>query len=211
VTLVRTRVPPLTTVSGLTAIFICVGLALVAYAHYPHEFSPAANWLSDLGNTMLSPHGSIYFRVDMAAVGVVLVAFFLGLSHWHRGQSVIPRALLGLGQFCGLVAAVALVMTGIESENNRFAHAFWVTVLFIALGGAVWLIGWAPFWHPGLPRRLPYVAVVVCAADVVALCVHRHWVEWLAVWLLLVFVAAVALGTWAMTPAQRARHGAQPT
>lgn len=170
-------------------------LALVAYAYYPHAFSPATNWLSDLGNTLLNPHGSIFFRVDMAAVGVVLAAFFVGLTDWHRGQRPLGKALLGLGQFSGLVAAAALVMTGIESENDRTSHALWVTVLFIALGGAVWLIGWAPFWHPRLPRRLPYAVVVVCAADLAALLVCRHWVEWLAVGLLLAFVAAVAVGT----------------
>ncbi len=192
------RIPPLTTVSGLVAILISVGLAVVAYTFYPRAFSPAHNWLSDLGNPLLSPRGSIWFRVDVAIVGVVMIAFFLGLRHWHRGQRMIFKALLGLGQFSGLVAAAALIMTGIESENDRFLHAFWATVLFIAVGGAVWLIGWAPFWQPRLPRRLPYVAVVVCAADVFALLVRHYWAEWLAVGLLLCFIGAVAVGTWSI-------------
>jgi hypothetical membrane protein len=188
----------LVTITGLSSIVICVVLALVAYAYYPRAFSPATNWLSDLGNTLLNPQGSIFFRVDMAVVGIVLTAFFVGLTDWHRGQHPVGKALLGLGQFSGLVAAAALVMTGIESENDRAAHALWATVLFIAVGGAVWLIGWAPVWHPRLPRRLPYVAIVVCSADLIALLVRRYWVEWLAVGLLLAFVAAVAVGTWTM-------------
>jgi len=194
------RRPPLTTVAGLVAVVICVALAGVAYGYYPRAFSPAANWISDLGDTLLSPRGSIFFRIDMVCVGVVLVGFFVGLLSWHRGQRPIFKAFLALGQFSGLAAAAALVMTGIYPENDSAAHALWVTVLFIAMASAVWFIGWAPVWHPRLPQRIPYVAWAACAADLVAIIAHRHWLEWLAVGLLLCFVAAVALGTWSMTP-----------
>jgi hypothetical membrane protein len=179
-----------------------VALALVAYALYPRAFSPAANWISDLGDTLLNPRGSIFFRTDMVSVGVLLAAFFVALRRWHHGQRPIFRALLGFGQFSGLVAAAAVAMTGIYSENDATAHAILVTVLFIATAGAVWFIGWAPVWHPRLPRKVPYVAWLACAADLVALVAHRHWLEWLAVGLLLCFVAAVALGTWSMTPSR---------
>jgi hypothetical protein len=68
------RRPPLATIAGLTAVVVCVALALVAYAFYPRAFDPAANWISDLGNTLLNPRGSIFFRADMVSVGVVLGA-----------------------------------------------------------------------------------------------------------------------------------------
>jgi hypothetical membrane protein len=194
------RRPPLVTIAGLTAIIVCVALAAAAYAYYPRAFSPAANWISDLGNTLLSPRGSIWFRADMVAVGLVLAAFFVGLVAWHRGQRPIFRAFLALGQLSGLVAAVALVMTGIYSENDRATHAIWVTVLFIALASAVWFIGWAPVWYRRLPRKIPYVALVAGAADLISVIGHRHWMEWLAVALLLCFVGAVSLGTWSMAP-----------
>jgi hypothetical membrane protein len=196
------RHPPLTTIAGLATVVIGVGLGLVAYAFYPWAFSPAANWLSDLGNTLLSPKGSLFFRSDMVVIGLALTVFFLGLGAWHRGQRFIFRALLGFGQFSGIVAALALVMTGIDSENDYAAHAFWVTVLFISLAIAVWFVGWAPAWHQPLPQWLPYLAVIACAADLAALIARRHWLEWVAVALLLCFVGAVAVGTWAMNPAR---------
>lgn len=206
VTTLPRRHPPLATIAGLAAIIIGVGLGLVAYAFYPWAFSPAANWLSDLGDSFLNPQGSIFFRADMVIIGVALAAFFLGLSAWHHGQRLRFRALLGLGQFSGLVAAAAVFMTGIDPENDYAAHALWVTVLFIALASAVWFIGWAPLWHPPLPQRLPYIAVVVCAADLAALIMRRHWLEWLAVGLLICFVGAVALGAW-MTAGRAAEAG----
>ncbi len=204
----RPRRPPLTTIAGLAAIIVCVALALAAYAEYPRAFSPAANWISDLGNSLLSPHGAIFFRTDMVAVGAVLGAFFVGLWVWHRGQRPLFRAFLLLGQLSGLVAGLALIMTGFFPENDRAAHALWVTVLFIALASALWFIGWAPVWYPRLPQRVPYLALAAGVADLVSLLVHRHWLEWLAVGLLLCFMAAVALGTWTMTagpPGERPR------
>ena len=177
-----------------------MGLAVVAYAYYPHAFSPAANWISDLGNTLLDPRGSIFFRLDMVAVGVAMAAFFIGLTAWHHGQRLVFRTFLVFGQISGLVAAVALVMTGLYSENDYTAHAVWVTVLFISQAGALWFIGWAPVWYRRLPQKIPYVAFIACAADLASVVARRHWLEWVAVALLLCFVAAVALGTWSMTP-----------
>ncbi len=194
------RRPPLATIAGLAAIVVSVTLAIVAYSYYPWAFSPAANWISDLGNTLLSPRGSIYFRLDMVAVGAVLAAFFVGLRAWARGQHIALKLLVVVGQFSGLVAAGALIMTGIFSENDYAAHALWATVLFIALATAVWFIGWAPVWHPDLPQKITYLAFAVCAVDVVSIVARRHWLEWLAVGLLLCFVGAVSLGTWLMTP-----------
>jgi len=200
-TTLRNR-PPLTTIAGLAAIIVSLTLAIVAYAYYPWAFSPAANWISDLGNTLLSPRGSVFFRLDMIALGAVLAAFFVGLHVWSRGQGMMVKLLVTVAQLSGFVGAVAVAMTGIFSENNYAAHAVWATVLFIALATAVWFIGWAPVWHSRLSYKLSGLAFAVCAVDVVSVVARRHWLEWLAVGLLLCFVAAVALGTWSLAPSR---------
>jgi hypothetical protein len=196
------RRPPLTTVAGLATIVVGLTLALVAYAYYPWAFSPAANWISDLGNTLLSPRGSVFFRLDMIALGAVLAAFFAGLHVWSRGQGIMVKLLVAVAQLSGFVGAVAVAMTGIFSENNYAAHALWATVLFIALAAAVWFIGWAPVWHSRLSYKLSGLAFAVCAVDVISVVERRHWLEWLAVGLLLCFVGAVALGTWSLAPSR---------
>jgi len=196
------RRPPLTTIAGLATIVVSLTLAIVAYAYYPWAFSPAENWISDLGNTLLSPRGSIFFRLDMIALGAVLAAFFVGLHVWSRGQGIMVKLLVAVAQLSGFVGAVAVAMTGIFSENDAAAHALWATVLFIALATAVWFIGWAPVWHPRLSYKLSGLAFAVCAVDVISVVERRHWLEWLAVGLLLCFVGAVALGTWSLAPSR---------
>ena len=187
---------PLTTIAGAVSIAVCVSLALAAYLVYPWAFSPMTNWISDLGNTWLNPRGSILFRLDMVVVGVGLAAFFLGLRALTQGQHLRTRVLIVLAQVTGLVAALAVSMTGVFSENQESAHALWATVLFVAFAVTVMLLGWGVLYHPGVPTRVSYVALVACAADITSIVARSHWLEWVAVPLLLLFVAQVSAGTW---------------
>ena len=187
--------PPLTTIAGIATIVAAVSLGAVAYCFYPWAFSPARNWLSDLGNTVLSPHGAIFFRADMWVVGLTLIAFFLGLRAWTRGRGLLVRLLVAMAQTSGLVAAVALFMTGIFPENRLAEHSLWATVLFLALAVAVWFMAWAILAHPHLSSSVSGFAFAVCAVDVIAVAARRHWLEWVAVALLLILVGVLAQGT----------------
>jgi hypothetical membrane protein len=186
------RHPPLATVAGLAAVTAGVALGVVAYVLYPWTFSPAENWLSDLGNAVLSPRGAIFFRLDMWVVGVALFAFFLGLRAWSRSRGLLVKLLVALAQASGVVAAIALVMTGVFPENELVAHSLWATIMFVALAVTVWFIAWALLAHPHLSRRIAAFAFAVCAVDVVSAAVRQHWLEWLAVALLLTLVAALS-------------------
>jgi hypothetical protein len=189
---------PLTTIAGMASVVVCVALALAAYRVYPYQwaFSPMTNWISDLGNTWLNPRGAVLFRLDMVVVGVGLSAFFLGLSVLTRGQHILTKALIFLAQLSGLASCLALAMTGIYSENQQSAHALWATVLFIALAVTVLLLGCVVLSHPGVPTWISYFAVAVLATDVASIAARSHWLEWVDVPLLLLFVTQVSYGTW---------------
>jgi hypothetical membrane protein len=200
---------PVTTIAGLASIAACVSLAGAAYVLYPWAFSPMTNWISDLGNTWLNPRGSMFFRADMVVVGLGLSAFFLGLRALTHGQSLLTRVLIVMAQLSGLVASLALAMTGVFSENQQSAHALWATVLFVALAATVMLLGAGVLSHPGVPTWIGYFALAAFAADIVSIVARSHWLEWVAVPLLLVFVAQVSYGTLKVTRT-RARLEGRP-
>lgn len=189
------RRPPLATIAGIATVVAGIALGGVAWVAYPWTFGPATNWLSDLGNVVLSPRGAFFFRLDMWVIGLGLAVFLLGLRAWSRGHGLLVRILVALAQASGLVAALALVMTGIFPENELAAHSLWATVLFVALATTVWFIAWAIFAHPDLSRVVGAFAFAVCAVDVVSATVRRHWLEWVAVALLLALVGALSLTT----------------
>ncbi|HZL64194.1 MAG TPA: DUF998 domain-containing protein [Thermoleophilia bacterium] len=198
---------PVTTIAGLASIAVCVSLAGAAYVFYPWAFSPMTNWISDLGNTWLNPRGSMLFRADMVVVGIGLSAFFLGLRTLTHGQSLLTRVLIVMAQLSGLVASLALAMTGVFSENQQSAHALWATVLFVALAVTVMLLGWGVLSHPGVPTWISYFALASFGVDIVSIVARSHWLEWVAVPLLLVFVAQVSYGTLKVTRTRAGLEG----
>jgi hypothetical membrane protein len=189
---------PLATIAGVASVTVCVALALAAYLLYPDQraFGPMTNWFSDLGDTWRNPHGATLFRLDMVVVGIGLAVFFLGLSTLTRGQHWRTRSLVALARVCGLAGAFALALSGIYSENEQPGHALWATVAFSALALSVMLLGWAALFHPGLPTWISLLAFATCSSDVVLIVARRHWLEWVAVPLLLFFVVQTSWGTW---------------
>ena len=201
----RTRYP-VTTIAGVASIAVCVSLGSAAYLFYPWAFSPMTNWISDLGNTWLNPRGSMFFRADMVVVGIGLSVFFLGLRTLTHGQRLLTRLLIITAQLSGLVASLALAMTGVFSENQQSAHALWATVLFVALAVTVMMLGWGVLFHPGVPAWIGYFALAAFSVDIVSIVARSYWLEWVAVPLLLLIVAQVSYGTLRATRARAGRE-----
>jgi len=184
----RTRLN-LTTVFGLLSIVTYLSLAVIAYAHYPSSFAPNANWLSDLGNRLLNPEGAVYYRTAGVLTGALLAAFFLTLGAAVRRQGGKRAVFMTVAETLGLVAALALVLTGAFSEDMGTPHSVASAVLYVSFGTAVWFVGWALLRGPGRSRAISYFAFCVAAATwTSAVLPHAYWLEWVAVFLLLLFV-----------------------
>ena len=168
---------PITTIAGVASIAVCISLAGAAYFLYPWAFSPMTNWISDLGLRALT-----------------------------QGQGLLTRVLIVLAQLSGLVASLALAMTGIFSENQQSAHALWATVLFVALAVTVMMLGWGVLSHPGVPTWIGYFALSAFAVDIASIVARSYWLEWVAVPLLLLIVAQVSYGTLKVTRTRAGRE-----
>jgi hypothetical membrane protein len=124
----------------------------------------------------------------------MLALFFVALGVSFSQQGGKRRAFMTVAEVCGLIAALALIMTGVFPEDRAAPHSAFSTILYISFGTAVWFVGWAFLYVPGRGRRLSYFAfAVVAAVWAFALFPHTYWLEWAAVFLLLLFVGAVAV------------------
>jgi hypothetical membrane protein len=186
----------LTTGSGIFAILAFLSLGAVSYARYPGAFSVTKNWLSDLGNQFLNPHGAGIFRFDVMLVGLLVGLFYLGLTVWRRRQRTRTRVFISLSQFFGLASALAMAMTGVFSEGLHASHAIWAFIFFISSGAAAFLSGLA-FLHYGKPfKKLTYLAFSLAVLEWVLAGVSKiHVLEWVVVALLLLYFGSVAVGT----------------
>ena len=184
----------LTTISGLLTIVIYLSFTLVAYAYYPTSFTPKDNWLSDLGNRILNPQGAAFYRTAAVLTGLMLALFFIALGASFRRQGGKRGVFMTVAEVFGLIAAMALIMTGVFPEDTGTPHSASSVVLYISFGTAVWFVGWAFLSVPGRSRRLSYFAFAVVAATwAFAVLPHTYWLEWVAVFLQLVFVGTVAV------------------
>jgi hypothetical membrane protein len=188
-----TRRPTLTATAGALSILVYLCFTLISYAYYPAAFNPRDNWLSDLGNGSLNPSGALIYRLGCVLTGVLLALFFIGLRVMTRGQSTKVRIFFSLSQGFGLIAALALIMTGIFSEGAHASHSFWSAVLYISFGTAVFFCGWAFLYLPRFSRSLSYFAFAITVIDWVMSAFNKtRFLEWIVVTLMLVFVGAVS-------------------
>jgi hypothetical protein len=188
-----TRRFTLTTVAGSLSIVAFLALALASYARYPSAFNPRDNWLSDLGNSLLNPSGSVLYRVAAVLTGVLLALFFVGIGSLAQGQQTRVKVFLLLGRLFGMISALAVVMTGIFSEGQHSSHSLWSAVLYICFGTAAFFIGWALLYVRGFPRGLSYFAFVITVFDwVMSVFNQTHFLEWVMVALMLLFVGIVS-------------------
>ncbi len=183
----------LTSFVGVLVILVYLCLSVASYLHYPRSFNPHDNWLSDLGDAALNPSGAFLYRIGSILTGLLVADFFLGLRAAWRNQPSSARVSFRIAQIFGIVAAIALIMTGVFSEGQHVSHSLWSGILFVSFGMAVLFSGWALLSDRGVSRRLSYFAFAITAVDwVMGIFSETHFLEWLMVALMLVYVGAVS-------------------
>ncbi len=147
-----------------------------------------SNWLSDLGNADLNPHGALFYNIGIVAAGVVLVPFFLGLSQWKMGNNRTQNLMLRLTQGFGILGALALVMSGLYPINFPALHSFFSTSLYILLGTAFGFSVAALRYHATCPRWLLILGAITALVDILSGVFHTVYVlEWVTVSLFLCY------------------------
>jgi hypothetical membrane protein len=175
-------------VTSLVAVFCYLTFALLAFAQYPLPYSPMRNWLSDLGNADLNPHGALFYNIGIVATGVVLLLFFLGLAQWKMRDNRIQNLMLRLTQGFGILGTLALVMSGFYPINFSSIHSFFSICLYILLGTAFGFSVAAIRYYPPCPRWLLILGALTALADILSGAFHTVYVlEWVTVLLFLCY------------------------
>jgi hypothetical protein len=184
----------LTSVAGPLGILVYLCFTIVSFTFFSGPFNPRDNWLSDLGNGAVNPSGALLYRLGCVLTGVLVISLFAGLYAVARGRTRKVRIFLGVAQGFGALSGAALVLTGIFSLGAHASHSFWSAVLYISFGTAVFFYGWAFLFLPSFSRKLSYLAFGLTVFDwVMAAFSHTHFLEWIMVALMLLFVAAISV------------------
>lgn len=181
---------------GILGVLCYLAFAILAWSRYPQAFSPANNWLSDLGNPTLNPRGAFFYDSGVVVTGLLLLAFFAGLWAWRIDSNGRQRFLLRLTQALGALGALAMMLSGVFPETFPEVHGSLSEALYILIGTAFVFSVFALRYAQACPRWLLALGVLTGAVDITYGVLHNvRPLEWATVALFLCYVCVVAIQT----------------
>ncbi len=189
---------PLATITGMLIIILFCIFTLASAARYPGPFSPANNWLSDLGTPLKNPDGNVYFNVGCILTGMCMVVMAAGLGIWNV-EGGRKKLLMTLGRLSLVVSALGLILVGIFTEGTSL-HGIMSLIFFLMLVVFLALVSAALWGRRDYSQWSGYYAILVIALNVLFIYTffaYEHvpiW-EWIAVFSALLWVAVLAYST----------------
>ena len=138
---------PISSVAGVAVIVLYCVFTFSSWALFSTTYSPIINWLSDLGNSSYDPRGAILYNLGCIWTGIALFPFFIGFYKWHTKETWRKISMM-ISQAVGCVAAFALIMIGVFSEDSGWLHSLWSEVFFLLNMIALVLAGASPYIYP---------------------------------------------------------------
>jgi hypothetical membrane protein len=127
---------PIAWVLSILVVAVYLVMTTLALLRYPVSFSPGSNWLSDLGNRIISPDGSAFYNAGIFITGSLLALFFISLGSTRIPGRKVQNIMLLLTQICGASGSIAMIMTGVFSIDTPQTHSLFSEILRIGLGSA---------------------------------------------------------------------------
>jgi hypothetical membrane protein len=182
----------LSVVAGATVIILYCVFTFSSWALFPTAYSPTTNWLSDLGNSTYNPKGAILYNVGCILTGMGLFPFFFGMSWWCTNEKWRKTALITT-QAIGCLAAFALIMIGVFSEDSGWLHHLWSQIFFLLNLIVLIVIGASLFTHTRYIKAIAYYGFIVALINLAFVFASSTPVlEWFTVFTALGYVGLLA-------------------
>lgn len=185
---------PISSLAGVAVIALYCVFTFSSWALFSTAYSPVTNWLSDLGNSSptYNPRGAILYNLGCVLTGVALFPFFIGFSKWYTNERWRKVSLL-ISQVIGCLAAFALIMVGVFSEDSGSLHTLWSGVFFLLNFLVLILVGASLFTHPRHIKAIGYYGFTVAAINFAFIFVsNTPLLEWFTVFTALGYVGLIA-------------------
>jgi hypothetical protein len=181
-------------VAGFAAAAIYVIFTSVAFFKYPGAYSPLTNWLSDLGNPLLSPSGALFYNLGCILTGLVLVAFYIGLREWVNNDKRL-KILLTIAQISGLLSSIFLIIAALFPLGSHTPiHAFSGKMHVVFLGFFFTFMATALLKHPVSIKWFAYFGFVGALVNFIygAFLYSVFWAEWLAIGMFTIYILMIS-------------------
>ncbi len=163
--------------------------ALAAFSRYPLSYSPAQNWLSDLGDAIRNPQGAAFYNLGILFTGLLLLLFFFSVSSWKIENRKIQNRMVEITQVLGTLGSIAMMLSAVFPINRMPQHQVFSMALYILLGSAFAFSVAALRYQPLCPRWALAVAALTAVMDIFSGIFHEvTFMEWATVTLFLAYL-----------------------
>jgi hypothetical membrane protein len=191
---------PVSSIAGIAVIVLYCIFTFSSWGLFPTSYSPANNWLSDLGNSTKNPHGAILYNLGCILTGIALFPFFIGIYKWYTTERW-RKASLMITQAIGLGSAFSLIMIGVFSEDSGNLHVLWSNIYFALNLIVLILVGAVLFTHPRVIKAICGYAFIVAIINLgFVLFSSTPILEWFTVFTALGYAGLLSYNTAKIQP-----------
>jgi hypothetical membrane protein len=181
--------------AGVLVILFYCAFTLTSVLLFPRPVSPLNDWLSDLGNSSYNPRGAIFYNVGCVLTGLALLPFFVGFYYWYTDEKW-RKSLIVVTQAVGFIAAFALIMIGVFSEDAGAIHHLWSLMFFILNLLVLILANVSLMTHRKFIRPIGYYGLIVAVINLLFVgLAYTSILEWFTVFTALGYVAFLSYNT----------------
>jgi hypothetical membrane protein len=182
-------------IAGILVILFYCAFTFTSIVLFPRPVSPLNDWLSDLGNSSYNPQGAIFYNVGCALTGLALFPFFAGFYYWYTDEKW-RKSLIMITQAVGFIAAFALMMIGVFSEDAGAIHHLWSLAFFVFNLLVLILANASLMTHRTFIRPIGYYGLIVAVINLLFVgLAYTSILEWFTVFTALGYVAFLSYNT----------------
>lgn len=182
-------------IAGVLVILFYCAFTFTSIAFFPRPVSPLNDWLSDLGNSTYNPRGAIFYNAGCILTGLALFPFFAGFYYWYTDEKW-RKSLVVVTQAVGFIAAFALMMIGVFSEDAGAIHHLWSLVFFVFNLFVLILANVSLITHRKFIRSIGYYGLAVAVINLLFVgLAYTSLLEWFTVFTALGYVALLSYNT----------------
>ena len=182
-------------IAGILVILFYCAFTFTSIVLFPRPVSPMSDWLSDLGNSSYNPQGAIFYNVGCVLTGLALFPFFAGFYYWYTDEKW-RKSLVMITQAVGFIAAFALMMIGVFSENAGAIHHLWSLAFFVSNLFVLILANVSLMTHRKFIRPIGYYGLIVAVINLLLVgLAYTSILEWFTVFTALGYVAFLSYNT----------------
>jgi hypothetical membrane protein len=182
-------------IAGILVILFYCAFTFTSIVLFPRPVSPMSDWLSDLGNSSYNPQGAIFYNVGCVLTGLALFPFFAGFYYWYTDEKW-RKSLIMITQAVGFIAAFALMMIGVFSEDAGAIHHLWSLVFFVFNLLVFILANVSLMTHRKFIRPIGYYGLIVAVINLLLVgLAYTSILEWFTVFTALGYAAFLSYNT----------------